>query len=217
MKAAVAVLVAAGALAGCGGSPRVGTAALVGDDRITVTTLSQTVRDWRGQFRSDAAANQMRSNSNDPSEQVGAGSGEADMRGALTLLINFRVAEKMAAQQGVPVPDGQTDQVVEGLNKRPGGAASFTLASGLPREKARDVARFIATRQLVLRRLGADGNPASPATAQAGQRWNALFRGTADRMHIKINPRYGTFDAVRGDVGPVGYRLSSPETGVGRP
>ncbi|MFD0685130.1 hypothetical protein [Actinomadura fibrosa] len=215
VRITAAALAAAGALAGCGGDRQVGTAALVGGDRITVTTLSQTVRDWRSQFAKDSVANQMRSNPNDPTGQIGADSGESDVRGALTLLVNFRVAARMARDQGVAVQESQTDAIVSLLDQR-GGSGSFTLASGLPRERTRDVARFLATQQLVMRRFGADGNPQSPQTAQAGQNWNQLFRTTADRMHIKINPRYGTFDPARGDIGPVAYRLSSPETGVER-
>lgn len=213
VKVAAAALLAAGALAACDGAPpKVGAAAVVGGDRITVTSLSQTVRDWREQFKKDPVANQMRANPNDPAQQMGADSGESDVRGALTLLVSFRVAEKLARQQGVAVPDGQTDQVALLMDQR-GGAGSITLASGLPRDKARDLARFLATQKLVMERLGTDGGPQSP---QAGRRWNELFRTTADGMHIKINPRYGTFDPAKGAIGPVAYRLSSPESGVGR-
>ncbi len=216
MKAAAAALLVAAALAGCGDTPKVGTAAVVGGDRITVTSLSRTVRDWRAQFKTDPVANQMRANPNDPAEQMGAEAGESDVRGALTLLLNFRVADRLAREQGVQVSDGQTDQVVGLLNQQ-GGAASITLASGLPRSRTRDLARYLATQRLLMTRLGADGNPQSPQTQQAAQRWSQLFRGAADGMHIEINPRYGTFDAARGTVGPVAYRLSSPESGVDRP
>ncbi|QXJ24378.1 hypothetical protein AGRA3207_005691 [Actinomadura graeca] len=216
VKAAAAALVAAGALAGCsGGSPKAGTAAVVGDDRITVTALSQTVRDWREQFKDDPLANRMRAGSINPADGMGSESGESDLRDALTLLVNFRVAEKMARTQGVAVPEGQTDQAVDLLNEK-GGAGSITLASGLPRDRTRELARFIATQRLVMQRLGADGNPQSLQTAAAGKRWNELFRSTADGMHIEVNPRYGTFDPVKGNVGPVLYRLSTPESGIGR-
>ncbi|WP_067455944.1 hypothetical protein [Actinomadura macra] len=216
VKVAVAALVAAGALAGCsGGTAKAGTAAVVGDDRITVTSLSQTVRDWREQFKDDPMANRMRAGSVDPAEGMGEDSGESDLRDALTLLVNFHVAAKMAASEGVAVPDGRTDEAVDLLNQK-GGAESITLASGLPRDKTRDLARFLATQRLVMQRLGADGNPQSLQTAVAGKRWNDLFRSTADGLHIEVNPRYGTFDPVKGNVGPVLYRLSTPESGIDR-
>jgi hypothetical protein len=213
VKAAVAVVLAAGALAGCGGSPKVGTAALVGDDRITVTELSQTVRDWRAQFRADPAANELRANPANPAPQL-AGDSESDLQGALTLLINFQVADKVADRAGVQVTGGEVDTAVRALNQQ-GGADSITLASGLPREHARDLARLVATQVAVMRHFGADiNNRLSPATQQAGRQWNELFKRTADGMHIEVNPRYGNYDPGKFEVGKITYRLSSPDSGI---
>ncbi|TDD84869.1 hypothetical protein E1293_12100 [Actinomadura darangshiensis] len=213
MKAAVAVVLAAGALAGCGGSPKVGTAALVGDDRITVTSLSQTVRDWRTQFRADPAANELRANPANPAPQV-AGDSESDLQGALTLLINFKVARKVADRAGIEVTGGEVDGAVEALDHG-GGAASITLASGLPREHARDLARLVATQAAVMQRFGADpNNRLNPANQRAGEQWNELFRRTADGMHIEVNPRYGHYDPAKFEIAPIAYRLSSPDSGI---
>ncbi|RKS72059.1 hypothetical protein BZB76_4872 [Actinomadura pelletieri DSM 43383] len=207
-KVVAVALVAAGALTGCGGSPKVGAAAVVDDDRITVTTLSQTVRDWREQFRADPVANQLRANPGDPAQL--AGESDSDVRGALTLLINFRVAEEAAERAGVKVTGTQVDQAVGLLDAdanrimgRPptvrGGAESITLASGLPRRYTRDLARLVAT-QIAVR--------------QAGMQWPGLFRGTASAMDIDVNPRYGNYDPREVGVGPVRYRLSSPDSGI---
>jgi hypothetical protein len=213
VKAAVAAVVAAATLAGCGGSPKVGTAALVGDDRITVTTLSQTVRDWRAQFRTDPAANELRANPAAPAQGL-TGDSESDLQGALTLLINFKVAGKLARQAGVDVTGGQVDGTVEALNHQ-GGAESITLASGLPRSHTRDLARLVATQLAVMERFGADlDNRLNPATQQAGRQWNELFQRTAKGMHIEVNPRYGHYDPAKFEVAPVVYRLSSPDSGI---
>ncbi|MFI0371439.1 hypothetical protein ACH35V_26540 [Actinomadura sp. 1N219] len=211
--AAGAAVIAAGALTGCGGSPKVGTAALVGDDRITVTTLSQTVRDWREQFRADPRANELRADPGNPAPQL-AGDSESDLRGALTLMINFRVADEVAERAGVTVTGAQVDGAVVSLNKQ-GGAGSITLASGLPRAHSRDLARLLATQLAVMQRYGADLNDElNPATQLAGQKWNELFRGTADGMDIEVNPRYGSYDPGQFEVGPVRFRLSSPDSGT---
>lgn len=213
VKVAVAAVVAAGALAGCGGTPKAGTAAIVDGDRITVTDLSQTVRDWREQFRTDPAANELRANPANPAPQL-AGDSESDLRGALTLLINFRVAEEVAADTGVEITGGRVDDAVEGLNRQ-GGAESITLASGLPRERTRDLARLVATQVAVMERFGANlNNRFDPATQQAGRKWNDLFRSTADDMKIEINPRYGSYDPGKFEVGPVEHRLSNPDSGI---
>ncbi|MFI0482444.1 hypothetical protein [Actinomadura sp. 9N215] len=216
--AAVAAVVAAGALTGCGDSPKVGAAAIVGDNRITVTSLSQTVRDWREQFRADPTANQLRANPAGP--QLAADS-ESDLQGALTLLIHFRVVDEVAERAKVTVTGAQVDAVVAGMNeevaqrKLPGGADSITLANGLPREHTRDLARLFAAQGAVMRSFGADpNNPQGPATLQAENRWQETFRSTADRMDVEVNPRYGTYDPGKFEVGPVTFRLSSPDSGT---
>lgn len=214
VKVVVAAVVAAGALAGCGGQTRVGTAALVGGDRITVSSLDHTVRDWRGQFKDDPVANQIRANSSGLAPGLGDQESETDMQGALSLLMNFRVADRVARKAGVSVPDGLADRTTALMDQR-GGAGSITLASGLPRSRARDLARFIATQTAVMQKFGADLNNAqSPLTVQAAQQWGELFQRTADGMHIKINPRFGRYDAAKVDIGPVVYDLSSAETGT---
>ena len=213
LKVLAAAALAVGALAGCGGTPKVGTAAVVGGDRITVRTLDQTVRDWRAQFRKDPVANELRSNSPNPPPQLG-GDSDSDLRGALTALINFRVAERMADKAGATVNGADVDQAVWRL-KQNGGAESNTLARGLPRAYTRDFARFLATRDAVLRKLGGDpANPLSPATQLAGQRGNELALTTANGMDIEINQRYGEFDPKKLELGPVEYRLSSPDSGI---
>ncbi|TYB46502.1 hypothetical protein [Actinomadura chibensis] len=213
VTAAAAAVLAAGALAGCGSTQKAGTAALVGGDRITVTKLDQTVRDWRREFRADPAANDLRSNSANPGAQLG-GESDSDLRGALTLLINFRVARKVADKAGVTVTGGEVDAAVEGLNNK-GGAESVTLASGLPRAYTRDLARLVATQFAVMQRFGASpGNLPTPQTQQAGQRWNELFRSTADGMDIEVSPRYGGYDPGEFAIGPVQYRLSTPDSGI---
>lgn len=214
LKLSVAALAAAVALAGCGGGPvKMGAAALVGDDRITVGTLDRVVQDWQKQFKTDQIANQMRS---DPSGQQVATDAlsESDMRDALAVLVNFRVAREMAARNGVTVTEGRIEQVVGALDQR-GGAASTTLANGLPRAYTRDLARFLATHDLFAERFGADADPRSQKTAQAQQQASQLFVRTAHEMDIEINPRFGAFDPSRVVISPATAKLSATEPGVG--
>ncbi|XRQ11709.1 hypothetical protein ACN3XK_12725 [Actinomadura welshii] len=220
VKAAAAAVAAAVALAGCGGAPKAGTAALVGDDRITVTELSQAVRDWREQFRADPVANELRADPANSAPQL-AGDSESDMRGALTLLINFRVARGVADEAGVEITGARVDAAVRSLSRdrfggyQRGRAESITLASGLPRRHTRDLARLVATQAAVMERFGASGDGRlDAATQQAGQRWNDLFRRTADGMGIEVNPRYGDYDPGKFEIGPFQHRLSKPDSGI---
>lgn len=214
MVGAVAALAAT--TAGCGGGPtKVGSAVVVGDDRITTASLNKTVREWQREFRADPVANQMRDQPQSADQPMGEDGdlSESDMRIALAVLVNFRVGERVARDAGVTVTDGDVDRTVELLN-RAGGAKSNTLANGLPARYSRDLARFLAGRTLVSQKLGADANPQSPATAQARQMYVQLFASTAKKMKIDVNPRYGTFDPARVTVAPAKYELSATESGT---
>jgi hypothetical protein len=215
VKVAVAAVVAAGTLAGCGGGPlKVGAAALVGDDRISTSTLDQTVQDWQKEFRNDDIANQMRSDPSNPTQQAASDQlSDSDMRDALTVLVNMRVGDEVAHRDGINVTGTQVDQVIAALDRQ-GGAASATLASGLPKRYTRDFARFLAVKALLVQKYGSDGNPQNPQTMIARQRADADFVKTAESMKIKVNPRYGSFDRTKVAIDPVKYSLSATESGI---
>ncbi|MFC9976896.1 hypothetical protein ACFVH6_38950 [Spirillospora sp. NPDC127200] len=216
MKILATAAAAAAALTACGGAAEPGAAAIIGDDRISVSSLNTAVTDWEKEFRADPVANQMRDSASDPEQ---GDQSESDVRNALAALVNFRIAAEAAKGAGVTVTGGQTDQVMSVLNQQ-GGASSHTLASGLPKRYTQDFARYLATRELILRRLGAGAaTPAgqqadAQATAQIRERWNTLLVRTSERMKIKINPRYGSFDPKQVEIAPVKYRLSNTESGI---
>ncbi|MGK5554406.1 hypothetical protein ACSNOI_22610 [Actinomadura kijaniata] len=215
LKITLAAAAVATALSGCGGPVEAGAAALVGDERISTATLNAAVRDWQREFRADPVANQMREQPQSAEQQMGGDGGlsESDMRGALAVLVNFRVADEVARRSGVTVTDGHVDQVVAAMDRQ-GGARSTTLANGLPSRHTRDLARFLATRALVTQKLGGGTDPQSPASAQARQMAAMLFVSTAGKMKIKVNPRFGGFDPQRVSIEPVRYHLSATETGI---
>ncbi|GLZ04917.1 hypothetical protein Acsp03_23830 [Actinomadura sp. NBRC 104412] len=189
---------AAVALAGCGGGPvRTGSAAIVGDHRITISTLGQAVEDWEREFRADPRANLLRS-MNPPSA-------ETEIQNALFQLVQIRLTDEAARRAGVRVSDGQVDMALHSLdrNSRLGPASSFTRARGLPARYARDLARQAVIVGEVIRRDGDDGTG-----------FRTLVGQTAKSLGVRINPRYGTFDPDR-LIGPVRTTLSSPGSGVG--
>ncbi|XVQ12545.1 hypothetical protein ACQP1W_08295 [Spirillospora sp. CA-255316] len=215
MKAVAAAAVAAAALTGCGGgSLKVGSAALVGDDRIAVSTLNGAVRDWQREFRADPMANRMRA---DPGS-FGQGAAaeplsETDLRRALHLMVRFRIAGEVARRNGIPVSEGRIDQAVNEMNQE-GGAASVVRAVGLPARYTRDVARLVAVEEDLGRRFGATDDPRSPQSMAAAPRVDAVLTDTARRMKIKVNPRFGSFDTNRVTISPATARLSATESGT---
>ncbi|GLZ10071.1 lipoprotein [Actinomadura sp. NBRC 104425] len=214
--AAALAAVAAGVLAGCGGTPpKAGAAALVGDERITTATLDGAVRDWQAQFRADPVANQMRAYPGDSDQQLAAEAlSESDMRGALNMLVKIRVADEVARRNGLAITEGTVDRTIAALDRQ-GGARSVTLAYGLPARYTRDLARYLTVQDQLAVRLGADpADPRGPRTTTAMQGVVDRFVRTAADMDIKINPRFGTFDPRQVAIQPMRQRLSATDSGT---
>ncbi|WP_030165400.1 hypothetical protein [Spirillospora albida] len=214
LRIGVAALLAAGALTGCGGGPlKTGAAAVVGDDRITVGTLDEAVREGREEFGTDPVANRIRASLAAQFPEFAADGRDADMRRALALLVNFRVADRALERAGVPLTEGQVD-AVEAELERAGGAGPATLAYGLPRSYSREMARFLAARTEVVKRYGATGDPTNPMTRRAAVQAEELFVRTARELDIRVNPRFGEFDERQSIITPAVTRLSSPDAGI---
>jgi hypothetical protein len=193
-----------------------GAAAIVGDDRIAVSTLDQAVTDWQREFRADPDANQMRS---DPRLQ-GSRPGtepltESDLRDALDMLVYFRIGDEVARRNGITVSQGRIDQILSALQQR-GGADSMVRSRGLPGRHARDLARVVGVETMMSQRNGASPDPRAAERNAAAQRRTAQqFVQAAEGMKIRINPRFGSFDASKITIAPVKYTLSATESGIG--
>ncbi|MFI0351489.1 hypothetical protein [Actinomadura sp. 9N407] len=216
IKAAAAALVAAVALAGCGGGPlKMGAAALVGDDRIAVSTLDTAVTDWQREFRADPVANQLRSDPRMQDQRNGSEPlTESDLRDALDMLVYFRIGDEVARRNGVTVSQGQIDQIVAALEQR-GGADSLVRSRGLPARHARDLAKVIGVETLVAQKYGASPDPRAAEQNAGAQRQTARqFVETAEGMKIRVNPRFGSFEPAKIAITPVKYTLSATESGI---
>ncbi|HEX2315248.1 MAG TPA: hypothetical protein VHJ17_16005 [Thermomonospora sp.] len=216
VKTALAAGAAALALTAC--QPmKMGAAVIIGDERITTASLDRDVRDWSEQFRASPEANMKRTGSSAPRQRLPMDAvSDSEMRDALTRIVRIRVSDQVAREEKISVVPSDVDRLIDRLGG-PREAESTTLALGLPTKYTRDVFRDLLVQETLLRRHGHDGVPGSPAANQAQQRAIAVYTDTARRLHVKINPRYGTFDARQLMVGPVEYRLSRGETGTGQP
>ncbi|MBW8481596.1 hypothetical protein [Actinomadura parmotrematis] len=216
VPAVLAAVLAAGALTGCSGGPvKAGSAALVGDDRITVRALDAAVTDWRREFKEDGAANALRA---DP-ESGGAGQAAAlqasgdDLSGALSGMIAIRVADEVARRVHLDVTATDVDRIVAQMDAQQG-ARAYTLAKGLPTSYTRDLARFYTVQTAVLGGLARGAQPGSAGFQRAAQTTEALFARTAAGMKIEVNPRYGRYDPAQLKIDSVPSMLSATESGV---
>lgn len=193
------VCVAGIAAAAC--SPaKMGAAAMVGDQRVTVDQLEKAVGNWQQAYNADPLpSNQMRllDNSQIP-------------RSVLYNLVLFKVADEAAERQGVRVSEGEVDQAITASGgERRLRQAAVTL--GVPPQKGRDYVRFQLDLQKIAGSLGSQ-----PTNVQQQQQLQAklskVIVTTARSVKIDVNPRYGTFDYKQLGIVAGKDRLSKPET-----
>lgn len=216
VTAAAGALLASGALSACG-PVKMGTAATVGDERITTAQLDDTVAQWRKEF----AANRQVARVQQAAEQQGqrlALDPDSPHRSALYQLIGFKVWDEVAKQQGITVPQGQVD----GLLGRLGGASIVSvvvLAADIPERYANDVLRVILIRLALLQRYGAVPNAQGqldPAVQRrALQQSDAAYSAAARRLDVAINPRFRGFDPGRAAPNPVEILVELSRGGSG--
>ena len=210
-------LVAATALTACGGPVKFGTAATVGDDRITTAQLDGTVSQWRKEFDRDRQAALVQQVAQQRGQQIPFDP-ESPHRSALFQLISLKIWEETAKEQGVSITQGQIDSLLGGLGG-PSGVSASVLASDIPVRYTTNIARVVLIQEDLLRKFGlAPGGQGQldPGVQQrALAQREAAYQAAAGRLHITVNPRFGSFDPERVILNPVTYRLSRPESGTG--
>jgi hypothetical protein len=216
VTAAVGALLAGAALSACG-PVKMGTAATIGDERITTARLDSTVAQWRKEFDANHDAKVVQQTAEQQGQRLPFDP-DSPHRSALYQLIGFRVWDEAARQQGLTVTQGQVDGLLGSAGGRSGVSATV-LASGVPVRYTDDVARVVVIQQALLRRYGAapnaQGQTDPAAQEQAVRQVSALYSGAATRLDITVNPRFGTFDPRQVSLNPVSYRLSKTESGTG--
>ena len=162
------------AVAGCNTSP--GAAAVVGDDRISVTTLQQTV---------DRALK-------DPAAQQQLGQDRpAFVRNELSRLITNIVVVKAAADERVTVSNSDIDQELDTLAQQTGGRQQLVQAasaSGVPERDLRSFVRYFVMQQKIADALAADIN-VSDAELQAAYQKDIDKYDQVDSAHILVKTK----------------------------
>ncbi|MFC6082386.1 SurA N-terminal domain-containing protein [Sphaerisporangium aureirubrum] len=180
VRVLLAVVAAGVALTACSSSPvGVGTAATVGDVRITSKELTADVTEYQ------AALKQAKI----PESQLQMPSVP---RAVLLQLINFRQFEQYAARNGVVVTDGEVDKFIteQGGIQTIGPAA---LQRGVPPSETRRWIRTAVIYQKSLQKYGA--NLSDQASTQAAQQ--KLFE-QMDKIPISVSHRFGSWNLQQG-------------------
>ncbi|MFF7593171.1 hypothetical protein ACFZCK_37445 [Kitasatospora purpeofusca] len=185
--AVVAVLFALPGLAGCGGGGLTpGTAAVLDGRRIPVDAVEARVAALRhapGGVSADARWET-----------------EGPARRAVTELVLDAVVARAVADRGPAVAEAEVAAARAAEERRLGGAERLALAlaeQGVPAEAIDDR----LGRELGIRRLAAAaGTDADTPAGDAAVR--RILAATATALHLRVNPRYGTWDPDRAALAP---------------
>jgi hypothetical protein len=202
----VAALGAAGlgacaVLAAC--SPvQVGAAAVVGSQRITVSSLDTQVSNWQAAAKPYASSIQLTS---------------ADAPAAvLSWLVRFAVMDQVAASNGVSVTQAQSQAGLSSLssvatqNGFPSTSA-LLIANGVPPQLFPQVGQWDAQQTAYGLKMNHGAAPSSTAEQNAfSASLNKSQCTAAKSLNIRISPQFGRLDYTEFSVVPAANTLSQP-------
>lgn len=176
-----AIAAAAPLLTACGNDAHPGAAAVVGDQRITVSQLENRVDEVRAAQRAAVPDDTQY-------QQVVAQTGTLT-RDTLHGMVLDQVLHRAAQDAGVTVTRKETQAMRAGLEEQAGGAKQLETAwlqqYGVAPERLDDNLRLQLEAQKLAESLGTD--------TSRPEFWQALSKASA-KLDVDLNPRYGTWD-----------------------
>src|SRR5690349_6914205 len=191
IKVSALVLGAGLVVAGCG-PVKMGAAAIVGDQRITVATLDTEVTNLSNYLKVHPSPVPLT-----PVQQTQV---------TLTWLIRFQVNEELAKQEGITVSSAQAQQAWNEIykqakaNAQAQGITNVTrdlilAATGIPPNLKDEVGRYQAIDDQFALRANGGTPPATQVAANAvNDQLNKARCAAAKGLNIQVNPQYGRLD-----------------------
>jgi hypothetical protein len=191
IKVSALVLGAGLVIAGC--SPvKIGSAAIVGDQRITVATLDTEVTNLSDYLKVHPSPVPLT-----PVQQT---------QQTLTWLIRFQINEELAKQEGITVSAAQAEQAWDEIFKQAEASAKaqgitnvtpslILAANGIPPNLKDEVARYQSIDDQFAVKANGGTPPATQDAANAANDQLNKARCTAAKgLNIQVNPQYGRLD-----------------------
>ncbi|WP_432082325.1 SurA N-terminal domain-containing protein [Streptomyces sp. WAC 04229] len=176
-----AIVAAAPLLAACGNDAHPGAAAVVGDQRITVSQLENRVDEVRAAQRAAVPDDTQY-------QQVVAQTGTLT-RDTLHSMVLDQVLHRAAQDAGVTVTRREVQAMRAGLEEQAGGPKQLETAwlqqYGVAPERLDDNLRLQLEAQKLAESLGTD--------TSRPEFWQALSKASA-KLDVDLNPRYGAWD-----------------------
>jgi hypothetical protein len=183
------VMLAAGLAAAACGTVKMGAAAILGDQRITSSTLSAQVSDLNTSYLANKAKVQLQFPASEMPQVV------------LGWMVRFQVRDRLAERQNISVTPADVQKALNSITAqiRQGGntatLSQVAVANGLPPDMLNDLGRYQAIETKLLNRL--DGGKL-PTQSSAQQELQTQFTTSecraAKSLDIKINPQFGLLD-----------------------
>ncbi|MFJ8233079.1 SurA N-terminal domain-containing protein [Streptomyces sp. NPDC094448] len=174
------LLAAAPLLTACGSEAHPGAAAVIGGQRVEVSTLQAQVADVRAAQAKAPEGQQMIADTG----QLG--------RAKLFDLIVDRVVKKAADDAGITVTRKELQQAQAAYTAQAGGAQALAATFLQQRGVAPDQVGGVIEREVLIGKLAESIGAANTPDGQ--QKLNAVFIAAAKSLDIDVNPRYGTWD-----------------------
>ncbi|MFI8522491.1 SurA N-terminal domain-containing protein [Streptomyces sp. NPDC085481] len=177
---AAALLAAAPLLTACGSDAHPGAAAVVGGQRIEVSSLQAQVKDVRAAQQASPQSAQLIKETGDLSRQK------------LHTMIFDRVVDKVAEDNGISASRGEIQKTRADFARESGGekqmADVLLQQQGVAPGRIDDVARRAVLMNKIAAKLGVTNTP------EGQKKLTETFSQASKALKIDVNPRFGTWD-----------------------
>lgn len=200
---AAAAVAAAAVLTACGGPVQMGSAAIVGSDSISATTLNSQIANLKSAYEAGKGKIKYQFPASQVPQQV------------LSWLVRFQVRDRLAARRGITVTPGESQRALASAQAqaRQGGASltDLAVANGLPPDQLPALGRSQAIQAKLVAMLDGGKMPTSQSGLQAlSRQFNREQCLAAKSLNIKINPQFGQLNYAQLAVVPPVSTLSAP-------
>lgn len=181
-----AVVLAGLVLTGCG-QTLAGSAAVVGDARLTDSELGQTVSTL--------------------SQQLGIPESDQVSQAVLSRWMVAEMVDQLAERKGISVTRGEVDQTIADQTEQSGGKEAFEAGALQAGVLPQDIPDAVRTSLLIdkLSRTTITGDDPSGQTGLI-----TAVQALSEELDPQVSPRFGTWDAEQLSVGALPDDLSTP-------
>jgi peptidyl-prolyl cis-trans isomerase SurA len=198
------------ALTACGGPVQMGSAAVVGNEGISSSQLTNEVSNLQDAYQASHGRIQLQFPKAQTPQQV------------LSWLVRFRVREQMAARNGVTVTPAESQRARASIAAQARQAnvslAELAVANGIPPNLLPELGRYQAIQSALVSKLDGGQLPASQSGLNAlSQKFATVQCRAAKSLAIRVNPQFGRMDYNQLSIIPAATKLSAPPGGTPTP